>query len=91
MHIRLCTDDAEAVSHLKEAVVSVLADRRRPARLSVELSGSGLPATVAAALVASLRRLREVGGAIALDPTTPEVRDALQLHALDRVFASVAR
>lgn len=71
-----------------EAAVDELLDAKIPnPRLIVALEGQALPAALIATLVSGLRRLREVGGAIAVEPRTPALRDAMALHGLDRVFA----
>ena len=70
------------------AVDAALASSPRTPRLTVQLFGDALPAPTVAALVAGLRRLREVGGSMVVVPETGAVRDALALHGLDRVFAA---
>jgi hypothetical protein len=87
LRLNLAADDPTAREQLAETVTSLLAAGIDRPRLSVTLTGEDLPAPLIASLVAGLRRLREVGGAIAVDPATPAVRDAFALHGLDRVFA----
>ena len=84
--LTISVDDPAARDAIGTAVSELLAAESLP-RLVVRLTGDDLPALLIAALVAGLRRLREVGGAIAVEPATPALRDALALHGLDRVFA----
>jgi hypothetical protein len=70
------------------AVDAALAQAAAAPRLTVQLAGDVLPAPIVAALVAGLRRLREVGGSMVVEPETAAMRDALSLHGLDRVFAA---
>ena len=86
VHLQLLAGDAGARDAVDAAVTAALAKQGAP-RLVIELSGDSLPAGLVASLVAGLRRVREVGGAIAIDPRSPELRDAMALHGLDRVFA----
>jgi hypothetical protein len=86
-HFRLSAADDDARETVSVAVDAALAAQPYAPQLTVYLTGEGLPATVVAALVAGLRRLREVGGALIVVPETAAVRDALALHGLDRVFA----
>ncbi|MBV8749860.1 MAG: STAS domain-containing protein [Candidatus Eremiobacteraeota bacterium] len=85
--LRLHADDQDARSKVAAAVDSLLAKKKGTPRLTVVLDGERLPAETVAALVTGLRRVRERGGAIAVAPATPEVRDALAVTGLDRVFA----
>ena len=85
--LRLHADDQEARSKIAAAVDAVLASTKESPRLTVSLDGARLPAETIAGLVAGLRRMRERGGAIAVVGETQEVRDALTLTGLDRVFA----
>lgn len=87
MVLNLSVDDANARVVFTHAVEALLASRLETPRLIVSLSGDSLPADVVSMLVAGLRRLREVGGAIAVKPVSAAVRDAMSLHGLDRVFA----
>ena len=80
------TDDRVRES-VRAAVDAALSSGRTAPQVTVLVSGASLPAPVVAALVAGLRRLREVGGAMIVVPQTPAVRDGLMLHGLDRVFA----
>jgi hypothetical protein len=85
--LRLNADDPAARTELVAAVDTLLASEKPSPRLSVALSGNGLPSETVAALVTALRRLRERGGAVQVAPGTTAVRDALALTGLDRVFA----
>jgi len=86
-HLTLAVDDENARARFDAAVDTLLAAKVPTPRLIVSLAGEELPQTLVAALVAGLRRLREVGGAIAVEALTPALRDALALYGLDRVFA----
>jgi hypothetical protein len=86
-HLTFAVDDESARAHF-DALVGDLIDANLPApRLIVALEGESLPPALVGTLVGGLRRLREVGGAIAIEALTPALRDALALHGLDRVFA----
>jgi hypothetical protein len=86
-HLTLGVDDENARAHF-ETLIDDLIDAKIPApRLIVALDGETLPPALVGTLVAGLRRLREVGGAIAVEALTPALHDALALHGLDRVFA----
>jgi hypothetical protein len=87
LQLTLATDDEGARAALAAAATALIARRREAPRLIVALTGEELPAAMVAALVAALRRLREVGGALAVEPGSAALRDALALHGLDRVFA----
>jgi anti-anti-sigma regulatory factor len=87
MVLSLSVDDANARALFAQAVDSLLAGRTQAPRLIVALSGDTLPAATVAMLVGGLRQLREVGGAIAIEPASAAVRDAMALYGLDRVFA----
>lgn len=87
LRLTLATDDDGARAALDDAATAVLARHREAPRLIVELTGDVLPAALVAALVATLRRLRERGGALAVETQSTALRDALALHGLDRVFA----
>jgi anti-anti-sigma regulatory factor len=87
LQLNLSVDDAGARVRFEAAVEALLEQPQHPPRLIVSLAGETLPADVVAMLVAGLRRLREVGGAISVEATTPALRDAMALHGLDRVFA----
>lgn len=83
--IRLAVDDPGTIAAIAAAAVSLAAT---PApRLSISLEGETLPAPIVAALVSALRRLREVGGALEVVPTTAALRDQFAIHGLSRVFA----
>jgi len=86
--IRLAVTDEQARDTILAAVDAALAAGATLPRVTVGLSGDDLPAPVVAALVAGLRRLREVGGSLVVRPETGAIRDALALHGLDRVFAA---
>ncbi|HTW83727.1 MAG TPA: hypothetical protein VMD91_06660 [Candidatus Sulfotelmatobacter sp.] len=85
--IWLSVDSPDAATDLEAAVGAFLARRDRSKELVIDLHGEHLPTAIVSALIASLRRLREVGGAIAINATTQALRDALALYGLDRVFA----
>ena len=85
--LRLSVLDGQARETVGAAVDRALKKVPRAPQLIVRLTGESLPAPVVAGLVAGLRRLREVGGALVVVPETNAVRDALMLHGLDRVFA----
>jgi hypothetical protein len=85
--LTLAVDDQNARARFGAAVDALLATQREAPRLIVELDGTELPPALVAMFVGGLRRLREVGGAIAVEPRTPALRDAMALHGLDRVFA----
>jgi anti-anti-sigma regulatory factor len=87
MVLNLSVDDANARAEFSQAVETLLAERSAAPRLIVKLSGETLPAEVVATFVGGLRQLREVGGAIAIEPASPAIRDAMALYGLDRVFA----
>jgi hypothetical protein len=86
-HLTLAVDDENARGHFEAAVDAVLTGHVPAPQMIVALEGDALPAALIGTLVAGLRRLREVGGAIAVEPRTPELRDALAIYGLDRVFA----
>lgn len=85
--LTLAVDDENARARFAAAVDALLEAHHEAPQLIVELDGMELPPAVVAALVGGLRRLREVGGAIAVEARTPALRDAMALHGLDRVFA----
>jgi hypothetical protein len=85
--LALSVDDPAARSRLGTVVDGLLAAGTPEPRLTVLLEGGELPPPIIALLVSNLRRLREVGGAIAIEPQTTDLRDALAFHGLDRVFA----
>jgi hypothetical protein len=80
--------DGSLRHQIEHAVDAALATRRTAPSVRVGLRGEGLPADVVSALVSGLRRLREVGGWMIVEPRTAAVRDGLVLHGLDRVFAA---
>jgi hypothetical protein len=84
--LRLHADDPDARPRIAAAVDAVLI-LDGPPRLQVVLDGDRLAAETIAGLVAGLRRVREVGGAIQVTAIRQEVRDALAVTGLDRVFA----
>ncbi len=86
--LRLSVADSHPRELVAAAVDATLAAATTAPRLTVRLAGDVLPAPVVAALVAGLRRLREVGGSMVVEPETGAMRDALALHGLDRVFAA---
>ena len=83
--LTLSADDP-AACQLVTAAVTALGTVDR-ARLTISLSGEQLSQDLVATLVAGLRRLRDRGGAIKVEPASPAIRDALSLYGLDRVFA----
>ena len=86
-HLTLAVNDENARVRF-EAAGDALIDAGVPSpRMIVALDGEIVPPAFIAMLVAGLRRLREVGGAIAVEALTPALRDALALYGLDRVFA----
>ena len=87
LSLRLAVDDPQARPILAGAADRLLAVEGAPPRLSVTLDGDDLPAPTVAALVATLRRLRESGGALEVVPGSTAIADALRIHGLDRVFA----
>ena len=85
--LTLTVDQLDARARIERAVDDLLARNVYAPHLLLAVDGDRLPAPLVATLVTGLRRLREVGGAIAVEPLTPALRDALALHGLDRVFA----
>ncbi len=90
VRIPLSVNDPNAGRSLTRCVDRVLRDGRSRAPVVVELHGTHLPAPLVAALIENLRRLRESGGALVANATTPGLRSALVLHGLDRVLTSSA-
>ena len=86
-YLTLAVDSENARAGFTTAVDALLEAQVPSPRLIVALEGEALTPDVVATMVAGLRRLREVGGAIAVEPRTQPLRDALALHGLDRVFA----
>jgi hypothetical protein len=87
IHLTLAVDGENARASFDAAVEALRAANTPAPRLIVALDGDTLPPELVATLVAGLRRLREVGGAVAVEPRTQSLRDALALYGLDRVFA----
>ena len=85
--LHLHADDRDAAPAVSAAVDAALAAAPAAPRLRVALDGDRLPAETISALIAGLRRLRERGGALEVVPGSREVRDALALTGLNRVFA----
>jgi hypothetical protein len=85
--LHLSADDRDARSKVAAAVDAVLAEGSVPPRLSIVLEGDRLPNSTISALVTGLRRLRERGGAIEVDPASEAVRDAFSVLGLGNVFA----
>lgn len=85
--LTFAVDDQNARARFEAAVDALLAGKASTPQLIVALEGESLPSEVIATFVAGLRRLREVGGALAVEALTPALRDALALYGLDRVFA----
>jgi hypothetical protein len=86
-HLTLAVDEENARAHFEALIDDLLDAKVRAPQLIVALDGESLPPELIATLVGGLRRVREVGGAIAVEPRTPALRDALALYGLDRVFA----
>jgi hypothetical protein len=87
IHLNLAVDDPDARGRFAAAVDALLETRTGAPQLVVALDGEALPPDLVATLVGGLRRLREVGGAIAIEAQTPALSDAMALYGLDRVFA----
>ena len=85
--LNLSVNDEDARVRFESAIDALLTERSDAPALTVALSGDTLPPETVAMLVGGLRRLREVGGALAVDALTPALQDAMALHGLDRVFA----
>ena len=77
----------DARAAIATAVDRVLESHPERPYLRFTLDGESVPADVLAALISGLRRVREVGGAIEVVPSSEPVRNALAIHGLDRVFA----
>lgn len=90
LRIPLSVNDPNAARTLTRSVDRILRDGRTRTPVVVELHGNHLPAPLVAALIGNLRRLREAGGALAANATTPALRSAMALHGLDRVLTSSA-
>jgi hypothetical protein len=86
VRIPLSVNDPNAGRSLTRSVDRVLRDGRSGTPVVVELHGNHLPAPLVAALIENLRRLREAGGALVANGTTPALRNAMALHGLDRVL-----
>jgi hypothetical protein len=86
-YLTLAAGDENARARFDLAVDALVGTHVRSPRLIVTLDGDVLPPSLITTLVGGLRRLREVGGAIAVEARTPALRDALALYGLDRVFA----
>ena len=86
-YLTLAVDDENARARFDAAVDVLVGAKPAAPRLIVTLEGETLPSTLIATMVGGLRRLREVGGAIAVEPRTPALRDTFALYGLDRVFA----
>lgn len=84
--LRLSVDDPEAGSVLGSTVDALLSHAAEHPELTIALDGVHLPSPMIAVLVKNLRRLREIGGTIAIEPATPALRDAFALHGLQWVF-----
>jgi len=90
VRIPLSVNDPNAGRALTRSVDRILRDGRSRTPVIVELHGNHLPAPLVAALIGNLRRLREAGGALAANATTPALRNAMAVHGLDRVLTSSA-
>jgi hypothetical protein len=86
--LQLSVTDAGARETIAAAVDAALVARPHSPRLTVRIDGETLPSPLVAALIAGLRRVREVGGSLVVIPGSGALRDALALHGLDRVFAA---
>jgi hypothetical protein len=86
-YLTLAVDDENARARFDAAVDTLIGARASAPRLIVALDGETLPSPLISTMVGGLRRVREVGGAIAVEPRTQALRDALALYGLDRVFA----
>ena len=91
IRIPLSVNDPNAGDSLTRSVDRMLRDGRSRTPVVVELHGTHLPATLVAALIGNLRRLRAAGGTLAAVATTPALRNAMAVHGLDRVLASSSR
>jgi hypothetical protein len=87
VRIPLSVNDPNAPRSLTRSVERLVSVGRGAVPVVVELHGSHLPAPLIAALIGNLRRVREVGGGLAVHAGTPGLRSALALHGLDRVLA----
>jgi hypothetical protein len=87
-HVRipLSVNDPNAARSLTRSIDRLISRGHGAVPLVVELHGSHLPAPLIAALIGNLRRVREVGGGLAVQAGTPGLRSALALHGLDRVL-----
>jgi len=86
VRIPVSVNDPNAARSLTRSVERLVSDGRGAVPVVVELHGSHLPAPLIAALIGNLRRVREVGGGLAVHAGTPGLRSALALHGLDRVL-----
>ncbi|MDB5069942.1 MAG: hypothetical protein JWM87_1053 [Candidatus Eremiobacteraeota bacterium] len=86
VRIPLSVNDPNAGRTLTRSVERILHDGRRCAPVVVELYGNTLPASLIAVLIGNLRRVREVGGVLSVNASSPELRHAIALHGLDRVL-----
>ena len=86
--VSLRSDDPTAGPALRDTVTAVLAGRGAAPMVTIDLDGDHLAPAFVAALVSQLRRIREVGGAIAVDVRNQRLRDAIRVHGLDRVFGT---
>lgn len=91
VHIPLSVNDPNAGRALTRSVERILHDGRRGAPVVVELYGNRLPASLIAVLIGNLRRVREVGGVLSVNASSPELRHAIALHGLDRILGDAAR
>ncbi len=67
VRIPLSVNDPNAGRSLTRSVERILRDGRGRTPVVVELHGNSLPAPLVAELIGNLRRLREVGGALAVN------------------------
>ena len=90
VRIPLSVNDPNAGLSLTRSVERMLRDGRTRTPVVVELHGNHLPAPLVAALIGNLRRLREAGGELVANGTTPALRNAMAVHGLDRVLSRSA-
>lgn len=90
VRIPLSVNDPNAGRSLTRSVERILHDGRRCAPVVVELYGNTLPAPLIAVLIGNLRRVREVGGVLSVNASSPELRRAIALHGLERVLGDAA-
>ena len=85
--LRLTQDSADARLEITAAADALVTRGRENPRLRIILEGESLSAATIATLIAALRRLRELGGALELSGGSDAVRAIIRLNGLERVFA----